>query len=198
VVKHAEWDLSKYEELGRDPPSKPEKPEHLIEEQTEDWYQLRDWKRYETALWHRKEQNEAAAQFAENVCGYILENCVPREALQRIVTEEDWEKVYVNALIPPLTMELIIMTLRDTYQASFDDKELFDAMDDAKGGSGKYNHIRLWENKWATEMNLSDLELALIPVEERARRVCAMMLNGWMEFLEMDKSRKKREALANN
>jgi hypothetical protein len=198
VVKYAEWDLSKYEELGRELPSKPKKPEHLIEEDTEEWYQLRDWKRYETALWHRKEQNEAAAQFAESVCAYILENCIPREAWNRIVTEGDWEKIYIAALVPPLTMQMIIDTLRDTYNASFDNKEIFEAMDKAKGGSGEYNHIRLWENQWATEMKLSDLELAMIPVEERSRRICAMMLNNWLEFLELDKSRKKRAASANH
>ena len=47
---------------------------------------------------------------------------------------------------------------------------------------------------WANEMKLGDMELAVIPVEERARRICAMMLNNWLEFLEMDKSRKRREA----
>ena len=198
VVKYAEWDLSKYEELGRDPPSKPKKPEHLIEENTEEWYQLRDFTRYETALWHRQEQNEAAAEFAENVKEYILVNCVPQEDLNRIITEDDWEKVYIAALVPPLTMQLIIDTLRNTYKASFDNKDIFDAMDKAKGGSGEYNHIRLWENMWANEMKVSDLELAVIPVEERARRVCAMMLNNWLEFLEIDKSRKRRKAGANN
>ncbi len=194
VVKQAEWDLSKYEELGRDPPSKPKIPENKIEEDTEEWYQLRDWQRYETALWHRKEQNEAAAQFAENVCEYILVNCVEPEHLNRIITEGDWEKTYVAALVPPLTMTLITETLKNTYSASFDNKDIFEAMGKAKGGSGEYNHIRLWENMWANEMKLSDLELAIIPVEERARRVCAMMLNNWLEFLEMDKSRKRRAA----
>lgn len=191
VIKEKKWDIGQYERLGRDPPSKPETPEHLIEEGTEEWYQLRDWKRYGTALWHREQQAESAAKYYEDIVSYILQECVPREAIRRIVTQDDWRKVYVAALVPPLTMQLIIHTLRSTYQATFDDQEIFDALDAATGGSGSYNHVRLWENQWANKMGLSDMELAIIPVEERARRVCAMMLDNWFEFLELNKIRKK-------
>ena len=75
----------------------------------------------------------------------------------------------------------------------YDDEEVFDALDKTKGGSGMYNAIRLWENEWANEMGLSDIELAVIPVEERARRICAKFLRSWFEFLELEKMRRERE-----
>lgn len=191
AIKHVEWDIGQYERLGREPPEPPATPEHKIEEDTEDWYQLRDYKRYQAALYHRKQQAEAAAQFYEGVVTYILDNCVPKEALRRVVTDDDWEKVYMTALVPQLTMVLIVETLRLTYQAEFEDQEILDALANVGGGGGSYNPVRVWENQWANQMGLSDMELATVPLRERARRVSAMMLTAWMETLEIERVRKK-------
>jgi hypothetical protein len=191
VVRYAEWDLDKYEEKGRDLPSLPKTPKHLIEEETEEWYQLRDYERLQAALYHRIQRLETAAQYYEDVLLYIFDNCMDRDDLRRIVTEDDWEKVYKVILVPQITMALIVSTLKNTFAAKFANEEIFEALDSATGGHGSYNALRKWENVWATQMGISDLELAVYPVEERARRVCAMMLDTWMEFLEVDRIRKR-------
>ena len=53
VKKEVVYDLAKYDEEGREPPQKPDTPEHLIKEDTEDWYNLRDWKRHQAAERHQ-------------------------------------------------------------------------------------------------------------------------------------------------
>ena len=112
--------------------------------------------------------------------------------------QNDWEQVYKVAMVPQITEKMITDILRDTFQAKFQEREIFEALDRAKGGSGSYNAIRLWENEWANEMGYSDVELAIVPVEERARRVVAKFLRSWMDFLEMDKWSKERESGAFN
>ena len=46
--KEAEYDISKYEELGRPTPTPPDIPEHKLKEDTEEWYQFRDWQLYQS------------------------------------------------------------------------------------------------------------------------------------------------------
>lgn len=196
--KEVEYDISKYEELDRPIPEKPKTPQEELVLETEEWYQFRDWQLYQAALNHNRQRLESIAAYCDDVAAYIITHCVSPEDSIRIVTAWDWERVYKIALIPPITEKMIIQTLRDSFQASFDEQEIFDALDKTKGGSGAYNALRLFENEWANEMGYSDLELAVIPVEERARRVCAKFLRGWMEHLETDKMLKKSEAGAAN
>jgi hypothetical protein len=186
--KEAELDISKYEELGRPIPTPPDIPEHELKENTEQWYQFRDWQLYQSALHHGALRLESISVYCDSVADYILQNCVSVIDGRRIVTDEDWKVVYTAAMVPQITEPMIIQILRDTYQATFNDQDIFDALDKAQGGSGAYNAIRLWENEWANEMGYGDIELAIVPVEERARRVVAKFLRGWMEFLEMDKT----------
>lgn len=195
VIKYAEYKIEKYEETGTPIPQMPSIPEHEITEDMPEWYELRDHKRYEAALWHNKQRLELAAEFCEKVIEYVLNKCSDEEALARIVTEEDWEKYREASLIPQLTMALIILTLKNTYQAKWNEQDIFEALDKVKGGSGTYNVVRLWENNWATKMGFTDLQLATIPVAERARRVSGFMLDGWMEVLEINKMRKKENIL---
>jgi hypothetical protein len=195
--KTVEYDINKYEELGRPIPQPAAVPENELKENTQEWYEHRDWQLYEAALFHNRQRLEVVSAYCNDVVAYILANCISQEDIKRIVIESDWEKIYVAALVPQVTEQLIIATLRSTYQAEYDDEEVFDAMDKAQGGSGMYNAIRLWENEWANEMGYSDIELAIIPVEERARRICAKFLRNWFEFLELEKMRRQREHATN-
>lgn len=192
--KEAEYDISKYEELGRPIPTPPDIPEHELKEDTQEWYQFRDAQLYQAALLHGVLRLEAISIYCDQVVDYILARCISYEDLLRIVTDEDWKKVYIAGMVPQISEAMIMQILRDTYQAKFNDQEIFDALDKAQGGSGAYNAIRLWENEWANEMGYGDIELAIVPVEERARRVVAKFLRSWMEFLEMDKTIAERTA----
>lgn len=192
--KEAEYDIGKYEELGRPKPTPPDIPVHELKENTQEWYQYRDSQLYQAAEHHGVLRLDAVSVYTDEVISYILLNCVTEQDVSRIVTDEDWELVYHAAMVPQITEKMITEILRDSYQAEFNDQAIFDALDRAKGGSGKYNAIRLWENEWANEMGYSDLQLAIVPVKERARRVVAKFLRSWMESLEMDKWSKERES----
>ena len=192
--KEAEYDISKYEELGRPVPQLSSKPEHELKENTQEWYEHRDALLHSAALLHNRRRLEAVSEYCDDVVAYILAESISQEDVRRIVVDSDWEKIYVAALVPQVTEELIIETLRSTYQAKYDDEEIFAALDAAKGGSGEYNPIRLWENEWANEMGYDDVQLAIVSVEERARRICAKFLRGWFEFLELEKMRRQRES----
>jgi hypothetical protein len=192
--KEVEFDIGKYEELGRPLPTPSATPVEELKENTQEWFEHRDWQLYEAAIEHGKQRLNVVSAYADDVVAYILANCISEEDVARIVIESDWQAVYKVALVPQVTEQLIVATLRGTYQAEYDGQEVFDALDNSKGGSGMYNAIRLWENEWANEMGYNDVELATVPVEERARRICAKFLRNWFEFLELEKMRKQRDA----
>lgn len=195
--RKVEYDISKYEELGRPIPQPSKIPESELKENTQEWYDHRDWQLYSAAEHHGIDRLNNVSEYCDDVVAYILSKAISAEDQKRIVIESDWEKVYLAALVPQVTEKMIVHVLRDTYQAEYEDDEVFDALDKTKGGSGIYNAIRLWENEWANEMGFSDMELAVIPVEERARRICAKFLRGWFEFLELEKMRRERESAVN-
>ena len=67
VKKEVVYNLSKYDEADRDPPQKPNTPEHEIQEDTEVWFQLRDWKLHTAAEHHHEKRIEAAIEYANHV-----------------------------------------------------------------------------------------------------------------------------------
>jgi len=87
------------------------------EQGSEEWYQLEEYETYLAALAHEKRRVESYHLYVEDVVTYILNNCISPEDRERIVTEDDWEKVYHAALVPELTMGVISATLRDTFQS---------------------------------------------------------------------------------
>ena len=186
-MKEVELDLSKFDEL----PEKPDIPESEIVEGTPAWYKLRTWQLVQAALTHNRLRIEEAHEYAEQVLNLILDRCVVEEDVYRIKTIEDFRKISWDALVPPLSREMLANTLRTSFNATFNDEQIFDAMDSASGGMGSYNAVRLWENQLANVLGLQDWEYAQIPLEERSRRVCAMKLSDWLEFLEFDRRRKK-------
>lgn len=185
----AEYDIGRYEKLGIPIPEKPDMPESQIQEYTPEWDQLMDWKLYQAAELHEKRRLEVIVEYYNEIKEYILKKaCV--DDPNRIQTLVDWENVYDVALVPQLTMELIVKTLNNTYSAKFNGQNVMDALKDTKKGRGSYNTIKLWENKLMIELNKSEIEYAMIPLNERARKVCAMFLDDIMSYLEIDFERK--------
>jgi hypothetical protein len=179
----AEYDYTRYET----PPTKP--TETNPEEGTPEWDQLTDWQLYQAALLHDKRRLEKVADYYTRVRQYILKNaCVSSPNL--IQTIKDWERVYDAALIPQLTMTVIADTLITTYAAKFNGQDVFEAMKAGDKGRGSYNTIKLWENKLMIQLNKSEIEYAMIPLKERARKVCAMFLDDIMAYLELDFERR--------
>jgi hypothetical protein len=179
-----EFDINAYDT----PPIDPQV--HSPEPETPEWYLLHDWQLYQAAMLHESKRQEILSQYYDDVVEHIIGSCCKGDT-RRIVTREDWLKIYEAALVPQLTLEDIATILRQTYNAEFNGQDIFDALQNASKGHGSYNTIRLWENKLMVEMQLTELEYALMPVEERARKVCALFLSDIMTYLETDLQMKK-------
>ena len=167
------------------PPEKPEIPEHEAVPHSKEWYAWSDYKLYHAAIDHQGKRHEMAGAFVETVAAFIFDNCIAPEDLGRIVTDEDWDKLYEAALVPQLTTEVLAQTLEKTYQAEFEGQDVLSAMQSLKSDQGgAYDTLRLWENELMVHMNLTELEYAMLPLAERARKVVAMNLPKIMEGLE--------------
>jgi len=91
-------------------------------------------------------------------------------------------------------MEKIAEVLHKTYNAKFKGQPILEALSGLSKGSGEYNTIRLWENKLMVEMQLSEAEYSLLPLDERARKVCTLFIDDMMSYLEMEESRQKEKS----
>lgn len=184
-----EFDIS----LFTEPPEKPEIAEHEIEEKSAAWYKLRTWQFYRAAIFRNREIVLSLEEYVDNVCAYILENSIDKADLHRIVTLDDWDKVYRAALIPQMTMELIEQTLRTVFQAKYDGEEIMEALGRSQGGKGSYAAIRMWEIQLMLHLSLLEKDYATLSLDERARKLCAMKLDDWIGYLEGERLRKERE-----
>lgn len=191
--REVELDLSRYEKL----PEKPDIPESEIVESSPAWYRLREWQLVQAGLLHNRMRLDAAHEYCEKLLFYIRDNVIAVDDLNRIKTVADFKAVAWRALVAPLTREILADTLRTSFNASYDDEEIFDAMDKTSAGLGTYNAIRLWENQIANALGLRDYEYAQTPLDERSRRVCAYKLPTWLETLEISRSRRRQIARGN-
>lgn len=171
------------------PPEKPQTPKHEVEENSSDWYAWNDYELYQAGVLHERRKEEQMTTFLEETATYILSKCP--DDTNRIVTGEDWKKVYETALVPPLTVQILADTLTRSYQAEFNGIDVFTALESKKEKLGRYNTIKVWENELMMRMQLTELEYALLPLEERARKVCAMFLPDIISYLEIDHERLK-------
>lgn len=180
-----EFNLAGYDE----PPTRPTGD---IEVNTQAWFDLNDYNLYHAAILHNKRREKTVEVYYERVAKHILAKCIDDVSL--IVTEQDWVKVYDAALVKPLTMEKIAEVLHKTYNARFNDQPILEALAGLTKGSGEYNTIRLWENKLMVTMQLTETEYSLLPLDERARKVCTLFIDDMMSYLEMEQSRQKEKS----
>lgn len=98
-------------------PTLPDKPINEIIPNSPEWYQLQEFETYRAALAHEKLRIESYEGYVEDIKDYILENCISKEDKNRLAEKEDWQKVYLAALVPQLTEEGLAQCLRDTFQS---------------------------------------------------------------------------------
>jgi len=175
------------------PPEKPKNKNHEIKEGTPGWHELREWQIYIAALTHEEILKDRVSQYVIDVFDYIVENCVPDpiRVRQEVVGPDDAEAIMWQAILEPITVEMIQKTLRDTYNATYDHKDIIDCLGAIEGGDGVYNALRVWENVLMIQMNMSELEYVLMPAVERCRKICAMQIDKWLEYLEANEALKK-------
>jgi hypothetical protein len=99
------------------PPPKPSIPrEEATKENSQPWFAWQEWDTYQAALAHQQQQLILAEKYAKDVAAYIMTHCLEEEDRSRIVTEEDWQKVYRAAMIPTVTEEDIEAALSRIFQ----------------------------------------------------------------------------------
>lgn len=182
-----EFDITAWPE----PPRQPDNPNPTPE--TPEWYALQNYTLYQAGVLHEARRIQQMYDYVEAVAQYILYKCP--DDINRISTQGDWQLVYQAALVPQLTVQILAETLQQTYQAEFEGVNVLTALENLRSDSGgSYNTLRQWENELMMRMQMNELEYALLPLAERARKVCAIFLPRIMEALEMERGRKKSEA----
>lgn len=185
---HVVFDISRYET----PPPPPTKSPSEIKPNTREHDDYIDWQLYHAALLHNQKRLDTINTFYMDIKRYIIANACEDDPA-KLISLDDWRKVYDAALVPQLTMEIIAATLEKTYAAKFNGLDIFEALTHARKGRGAYDVIKLWENQLMIKMQLSELEYSMLPLAERARKVCAMFLDDIMAFLEIDFEAKLHE-----
>lgn len=97
-------------------PTKPDIPIEQIVPNSPEWYQLQDFDTYTAALAHEKLRLESYEGFVNDITQYILSHCLSSEDKDRVVTSDDWNAIYLAALVPELTIEGVASTLEHTFQ----------------------------------------------------------------------------------
>lgn len=189
----AVFDISGY----KVPPEKPDTSKGEPAQGSAEWYQLLDWQLYQAAQEHERKREEAVVKYYGDVSRYVLENCIEdSNAVHRIVTPEDWELVMQAALVEQVTVELLAKTLNDTYQATYEGLDVFEAMHRLEKSRGTYNVVHFWENRLMLELGMDEITYSMLPVKERARKICAYFLPDILTALDMDRSKKEMDAKA--
>lgn len=174
------------------PPVKPKTPESEILENSDEWYQLNDWKLYQAAMAHEDRRRDQNVKFVKDVAQYLVSKL--GEDANHIKTPEDWEAVYRAMLVTPVTVDMIADTLKRTYKAQFDGMDVLEALEGlGDDNKGSYDTLRIWENQLMIEMQMTEVQYVLLPVEERARKICALFLPDIMQALESDRKMKEEK-----
>lgn len=95
-------------------PSRPNIPLDQIKPGSTEWKQLEDYETYLAALAHEQLRIESYEGYVNDIALYILSTCIDDK--NRIVTPEDWSKVYQAAIVPQLNEEGLAECLAQTFQ----------------------------------------------------------------------------------
>jgi hypothetical protein len=103
--------------IPTDPADIPIKPDKPINELTpEEQTQLREYETYVAALSHEKFRIASYEDRVNDIAEYILNSCLDPADRNRIVMQEDWERIYQAAVAEELTAEVIRDTLSNCFQ----------------------------------------------------------------------------------
>lgn len=177
------------------PPPEPTSPRDSVKPKSEEYYAWLEWETYHAAKAYYEEQQNVIETYNRDVLRHILDYALMnRSDVSRIVTEEDWEKVYQAALVPEVDEILINEVLTKSFKAQYAGRPVLEALQDVEGGAGGYLAVKKWESELMLTLRLSEEEYSAIPVMERARKIVAMKLDDWMGILENDRISKEMEA----
>jgi hypothetical protein len=98
------------------PPEEPTQPRSEAKEGTQLFEEWLEHDLYQEYVEHRHKEAEFINEYAQDAKDIILDRCLAKEDLNRIVTDEDWRKIHGAALSSQLTEEDIAAALRNNFQ----------------------------------------------------------------------------------
>ena len=173
------------------PPQHPGVPENEIDEGTPTWHALLDYQTYTMAVAHERNRIMSMIDHIMEKSRYIVESALSEDDIERIYTRDDYLAVLQAALVPQLTPEILADTFRNHFNAHFQGREIFEALERVSPGSGGYEAIKVWEINTMTQQGYNETEWAELTLAERARKVAAAKLPDLLEALEHDKQHKE-------
>lgn len=170
----------------------PEKPDIPLEEAVAgepEYYQWREWLRFQEAVAHQAKMYEGYAEYCERVAVYVRENCLPDDV--SIETVPDWKAIYNAALCPQVTLADIKAAMIHNFGAIWGGRELFDALANVEGGMGEYISTRVWETDLMIKLGETEVIYSERGIKERARMIAALKIPEFFSILESDKAIKE-------
>jgi len=162
-------------------------------EGTVDYWSRFEYEMYWAAVYHEEENQRDIERYSYDVRDYILNNCISEIDKSRLITAVDYTAVYYAALVPQISFDDLSDALNKTFRASFNGTDVISKLfegDEETGDGASYNAMRTWEIQAINASSLKETEWAELPLQERARRICAMKIDEWMAVL----TSKKKEA----
>ena len=154
-----------------------------------DYY--RAWQAFE------EEKRTAPERYAYDVAAYILVECLEQEDRQRVATVEDYNKVYLAALTPQLTIKELELAAARIFHAKFNNQPIFKALFNKEHGTSdsEQDVIAVWEVETMHSSGLTEQAWSELDIGERARRVVGSKLSEWQSGLQIQKDRERRAKL---
>jgi hypothetical protein len=100
----------------KETPVEPEVPREDAKEKSQLWYHWMEYDKYQEYLVHLAEQKRIADKYYEDCAAYILANCLAPADQDRIIEQEDWDKVEKMASVPTVSREDITAALGRIFQ----------------------------------------------------------------------------------
>jgi len=169
---------------------KPDKPFEDCQENTAEYYQWREYLRWQNGIVHYQSQIDALDRYFERVERYILDNCLSDDDRQLIETWQDFNSVYEAAIPDMPDGKYLEAIATNIFQAKWGEVSAFEAYHNLDGSDGSYAWIpqRIME----LIIKLGETEERFL---ERSKREIGMMmvadlLPRMMEALQSDKAYK--------
>lgn len=98
----------------------PDEPKTLFEKaldpESEEYALWAQYNLYQAILLHEDRRHQARESHLVEIAKYILTTCISKEDWARVITPDDYDVVYRQALCPEVSEEDIIAVLADTFQ----------------------------------------------------------------------------------
>lgn len=170
------------------PPEHPGVPEHEIVERGPQWHALLEYETYKAGIaYEYNVRLPNTVQYIREVSTFVVESCLTDEDRTRIVTEDDYALVYEAGVVPQVTMELVAAAYKHTFNATYAEQEIMDAVLRMDEGKGRMDTLRKWEHMAMGEYGYkTEAEWGELTLSERVRKVASVSLPLLMEALATD------------